>query len=322
MCKAMASPRVSYIVAAYNHEEFIGQLLRSILAQTFSDLELIVIDDGSLDSTAQIAFEIASTDQRMQAYSQENKGVVAARNRGVLLSRGEYVSIVDSDDLLPLERTQWQVQVLDSNPQAAMVYGDAWIIDENDDRIARFFDMYPPISGDFSVELLANYCFVPAISVMFRRSAFDKSGLFWGPGSNADYLKWIELGLLGDVVCLLDKKLGCWRKHDNNFSRTPISERVQQYENLCTGLQSLAQKHPELAQRIGEKRLRWRYGRCHFMGAFYAGLDRSWDLARIHFTKAYHYYPSLFNGAAWLSTFPVFNLISIPFFRFAARKIW
>lgn len=315
----MSRPKVSFVVASYNHEEFVGDLLRSILSQTFTDLELIMIDDGSSDGTVQIARGIASTDRRMRVYVQKNVGVVKARNRGVFESRGKYVSIVDSDDLLPPERTQWQVEVLDANPQASLVYGDAWIIDRHGNRLKRRFEVYPPVPGDLSVELFFNYCFVPAISVMFRRSAFDKSGPFWGPGPNIDYLKWIELGLLGEAICLSDKQLGYWRLHGKNVSTPLAAERVRQYEDLRKALQHLAHRHPELARRIGEKRLQWRYGRCHFMGAFYAGLERSWTHARPHFAMAYSFDPSLLYAAAWVSTLPAVNVISTPFYRLAAR---
>jgi glycosyltransferase involved in cell wall biosynthesis len=315
----MSQPKVSYVVASYNHEEFVGDLLRSILAQTFTDLELVVVDDGSSDRTAQIAREIASTDPRVRVYGQENVGVVKARNRGVMQSHGEYVSVVDSDDLLPSERTRWQVEALDAAPSASLVYGDAWIIDRSGNQIRRRFQVYPPVPGDFSVELFANYCFVPAVTVMFRRSAFDESGPFWGPGPSTDYLKWIELGLFGEAVCLSGKQLGCWRLHGNNVSAGSARERIRQYEDLRKALQCLVQQYPELGRRIGEHRLRWRYGRCHFMGAFYAGLEHSWTLARTHFRAAYHFNPSFLNASAWFSTFPGVNLISSPFYGLTRR---
>ena len=317
----MSQPKVSYVIASYNHEEFVAESLQSILAQTFADLELIVVDDGSSDGTAEVVRDVASTDPRVSLYVQDNMGVVNARNRGVTQSRGEYISIVDSDDLLPADRTAWQVEALDANPHAALVYGDAWNIDRNGNRIRRRFEIYPPVAGDFSVELFANYCFVPAVSVMFRRAAFDRSGPFWGPGPNTDYLKWIELGLFGEAICLSGKQLGCWRLHGGNVSRSPAEERAAQYERLRQALQSLVERHPDLGRRIGERRLRWRYGRCHFMGAFYAGLEHSWDLARIHFGKAYQLNPSVVNATAWLSSLPGINRISAPFYGLA-KGIW
>jgi glycosyltransferase involved in cell wall biosynthesis len=257
----------------------------------------------------------------MKVYTQDNRGVVNARNRGVHISRGEYVSIVDSDDLLPPGRSEWQVEALDAHPTASLVYGDAWIIDGDGNRRGRFFETYPPIQGDFSCELFANYCFVPSVSVMFRRSAFDEAGPFWGPGPSTDYLKWIELGLLGEAVCLLDKQLGCWRQHGSNVSRQPAERRAEQYENLRKALQKLAQQHPGLADRIGPERLRRRYGRCHLMGAFFAGLENAWSLARSQCAKAFKADPSLVNGLAFLSALPAINLVSALLYRVVAQRL-
>ncbi len=315
----MTSPKVSFVVASYNHELYVADLLRSILAQTYEDLELVVVDGGSSDDTASIANEIASGDPRMRVLAQGNTGVVKARNRGVLETTGEYVSVVDSDDLLPPERTKLQVDALDADPRASLVYGDASIIDHSGKPIKRFFEMYPPVPGDFSVELFANYCFVPAASVMFRRSAFLESGPFWGPGPNCDYLKWIELGLLGEAICLPDQVLGSWRLHGENWSTAPAGQRIQQYEDLHLGLADLAERHPQLASRIGGRRLNQRYARCHFMGAFYAGQERSWHDARSEFGKAYRLEPSLVNALGWASTLPLVNLLTGPLYGLAAR---
>ncbi len=316
----ISQPKVSYIVASYNHQEYVGDLIRSVLTQSFDDLELIVVDDGSHDNTARIALDIASTDSRMKVITQKNSGVVKARNKGIFHSCGEYISVIDSDDLLPLKRTQWMVEALDSEPNAALVYGDACIIDQHGNKIARFFEVYPPFKGDLSVELFSRYCFVPAISVMFRRSAFTSSGLFWGPGPNTDYLKWIELGLYGEAICLYDKQLGCWRQHGTNISSPDIEERIKQYTDLSKALQMLAHRRPELAHKIGKRDLMRRCSRCHFMGAFYAMLDKAWPQARTQFIKAFGYHPSVVNGAALISALPAINMMSLPLYRLVAKK--
>ena len=307
--------QVSYVVASYNHEKYVGELLRSILEQNYHDFEIVMIDDGSMDRTVEIARDLAAQDARLQVIQQENSGVVQARNRGIQLARGEYISIVDSDDLLPADRTEFQVEALNQNPSAAMVYGNAWIIDKSGNRTGSFFDNYPPIDGDFSRELFSNYCFVPAVSVMFRRSKLDESGPFWGPGPSTDYLKWIELGLFGEAVCLRDRHLGSWRLHGENVSMRPIESRIRDYQELRVALEELIRRHPELGERIGDDRLRQRYARCHFMGAFYAGLERNWKLAREEFQTAWKLDSSLVNRLAWVSTFPPLTLLSRPLFQ-------
>jgi glycosyltransferase involved in cell wall biosynthesis len=317
---AAPAPAVSFVVAAYNHQAYIERLLNSILRQTFADFELIVIDDGSTDSTADVAERTLAGDARARLIRQENRGVIEARNRGVRLARGEFVTIVDSDDLLPDDRAERQVEALRRRPGAALVYGDAWIIDESDRPIARFQEIYPPRAGDFSVELLAAYCFTPAISVMFRRSAWERSGPFWGPPANTDHLKWIELGLFGEAILMPDPPLGCWRRHGGNVSRPDPRGRLELYRQLREGLRELVRRHPELGARVGERRLKRRYGRCSFMGGFYAGLAGEWRLAREAFAEAWGVDRSPVNAAAWASTLPVARAVAAPFYRLTARR--
>lgn len=318
----MSTPVVSYIVAAYNHEQYVEALISSILEQTYANLELIVIDDGSTDGTYDILQRMAQSDFRIRLYTQSNQGVVTTRNRGMKYARGSFVSVVDSDDLLPVERTQDLLRVLMDNPHVTMVYGNAQLIDRNGVKFKDFFDMYPPRKGEFSQELFASYCFVPAISVMFRRESFEASGPFWGPGPNADYLKWIELGMLGDIVCLKDKVLGYWRIHSHNTSRPgDIGERIKQYEQLKLALEQLAYRYPDLAYKLGQKRLSWRYSRCHLMAGFYAAKAENWKEATEQFDRAIEIYPSLLNILALCSTLPIVREISHSMYLSLGRKI-
>jgi glycosyltransferase involved in cell wall biosynthesis len=313
-------PEVSVVIAACNHAPFIETLLRSVVRQTYGSLEVIVVDDGSGDATPEIAKSVAEEDSRVRVVVQENRGVVEARNRGVGMARGELVTVVDSDDLLPPERIQWQVEALRGDPRAVLVYGNAGVIDGEGRPIGAHFDDYPPVAGDFSVELWSNYCFVPAISVMFRRDAFEATGPFWGPGPITDYLKWIELGLRGPVICLRDRELGYWRRHGGNASLVSPRERAARYEATRQGLEALLERHPEFADRVGRRRIRSRYARCHFMAGYYAGLDRDWRLARAEFAHAVRREPAALNITAYLSTLPMLNVLGHPVYRWSRSR--
>jgi len=194
----MPPPKVSYVVAAYNHERYVGELLRSLREQTFRDLEIVVVDDGSSDHTAGIVRQAAQDDPRIQLHQQTNAGVVAARNAGVAKSVGEFISVVDSDDLFPADRTAKMVAALEQS-NAGLVYGDAEILHADGAR-SRSSKVYPVVEGPFSEALFTTHCFVPACAVMFGRSVFSHTGGFWGPGPSTDYLKWIEIGLDALVV--------------------------------------------------------------------------------------------------------------------------
>ena len=103
------TPVVSIIVPVYNAEKFLHRCIDSILAQTFSDWELLLVDDGSKDASGSICDEYATKDNRIKVFHKENGGVSSARNLGLDHSRGSWISFVDSDDLLPVQALQFQL---------------------------------------------------------------------------------------------------------------------------------------------------------------------------------------------------------------------
>jgi glycosyltransferase involved in cell wall biosynthesis len=315
----MTAPVVSYVIAAYNHEKFIEELLQSIRAQTFREIEIVVVDDGSSDATAAIAQRLAETDCRITVHTQPNAGVVSARNAGIDRSTGEYISIVDSDEILPPDRTARMVHVLQRDPTVALVFGDVDIVREDEGIVSRFSEIYPVMPGDFSEALFSHYCFVPAGAVMFRRDIWQRTGPFWGPGPSSDYLKWIEIGLEGRVVAL-PQLLGTWRLHGDNVSQGRAASRVQQYHDLCAALAQLITKHPALDRRVGRARQQDRYSRCYVMAGFYAGREGDWKLARQQFAMALSQRRSFLNVGLWVSTLPLMNCISRSVYAWAARR--
>src|ERR1700722_19431611 len=97
----MTVPQISVVVPFYNNEDLLGDCLQSIAAQTFADLEVIMIDDGSSDGSAQIAQDKADADPRFRLFRVTNGGPGYARTRGVERATGEYLAFVDADDMLP-----------------------------------------------------------------------------------------------------------------------------------------------------------------------------------------------------------------------------
>ncbi len=114
---------VSVIVPAYNTEKYIGRCLRSILDQTFEDIEVIVINDGSTDDTLDVINAIADEDRRISVISQENHGLVYSRKQGILRASGEYVLFVDSDDYIDSSMVEELVKVADANDADAVFSG-------------------------------------------------------------------------------------------------------------------------------------------------------------------------------------------------------
>ena len=123
---------VSIVMPAYNAEKYIEQAIRSVINQTYKDWELIVIDDGSIDNTASILFELAALDSRIHALKNEkNCGASYTRNRAISLARGEWIAFLDSDDLWKPEKLDRQIKLCDKYPDMVISYTASSFIDDN-----------------------------------------------------------------------------------------------------------------------------------------------------------------------------------------------
>ena len=127
LCRLTSTPLVSVVIPAYNHERWIAETLESVFNQTLTDFELIVVDDGSKDQTAEIVDRFQ--DERLKLVRQENRGTAAAINRGLGLSRGRYIAILNSDDLFKPERLAVLVDLLESNPETLIAFSRVSLID-------------------------------------------------------------------------------------------------------------------------------------------------------------------------------------------------
>ena len=109
------SPFVSVLIPAYNAETALAKCLESVISQSFSDFEVIIINDGSKDNTLKIASEFSIKDQRINVYSQENKGVSAARNKALEIAKGEFICWIDSDDYVDSNYLQLLVKGIEED---------------------------------------------------------------------------------------------------------------------------------------------------------------------------------------------------------------
>ena len=106
----MNSPKISVIVPVFNTEKYISECIDSILAQTFTDWELILVDDGSKDNSGKICDEYATKDSRVRVLHQPNGGVTSARSNGVKNAKGEWITFVDADDTLPVDALKMMIE--------------------------------------------------------------------------------------------------------------------------------------------------------------------------------------------------------------------
>lgn len=167
-------PRVSCIMAAHNAAGTIAESIASVLCQSVADLELIVVDDGSEDGTWRVLDAIE--DPRVIRLSQARRGPSAARNFGIAQSRGEFIAVIDADDIWLPRKLEWQLAAMERQPAAGLVYGWTDFVDEQlkplhpDDR--------QTVEGWVLGELLRKNFICCGSNTLMRRSAIAAVGAF------------------------------------------------------------------------------------------------------------------------------------------------
>ncbi|MEL6495210.1 MAG: glycosyltransferase [Cyanobacteria bacterium J06623_7] len=167
-------PLISVIIPAYNAARTIGQTIESVKQQSWTDWELIIIDDGSQDRTLDIVAAI--NDSRIRAYSYDNGGVAIARNRGIKLAQGEYISFLDADDWWTKDKLARQLQALQQVPQAGVAYSWSYFYQESSDQ---YFPSQPvEHQGLLQSQLLRQNFLHHGSNLLATRPAIDQTGWF------------------------------------------------------------------------------------------------------------------------------------------------
>ena len=170
------APTVSVVIASHNYGHFLAESVESVLSQTWRDLELIVVDDGSTDATRQVIGGFAH-DTRLRYVWQERRGQAAAFNRGLAMARGRYLALHAADDVWLPHKLARQVEVLESRPEVGLVYTNTTVVDARGEFQHFHFrgGRVAPAVG-WVLPTLVQRNFVPAPSVLLRREVLDVVG--------------------------------------------------------------------------------------------------------------------------------------------------
>jgi len=207
-------PEVSIIIPAYNQGHYLGEAIESALGQTYTDFEVIVVDDGSTDHTCQVAHSYS--DARLRYIYQENRGLSAARNTGICNSSGQYLTFLDSDDQFLPEKLALLVKELEIHPELGMVAGQAIPVDEKGLQVGKIFDK--PLPDEPRQLLLGNPLHVG--SVMLRRDWQEKAGLFdEALRSYEDWDMWLRLARIGCRMGWVSRPVSLYRFHTAQMTR-------------------------------------------------------------------------------------------------------
>jgi glycosyltransferase involved in cell wall biosynthesis len=196
---------VSVVVPTYNYGRFLPDALESLRKQTYPDWECIVVDDGSTDDTMAAVRAAAANDGRVRYVSQANRGPSAARNRGIVESVGDYIQILDADDLLPPSKLEAQVHMMETDPLTGIVYSDARFFEDSTMDLLRYRVPGPRPSttpGTPSLDPLLRALIHSNIMVvegpLIRRSAIATVGPFEESLTRMeDWQYWLRCALAG-----------------------------------------------------------------------------------------------------------------------------
>lgn len=208
-------PKISVVIPAYNAMTYLPDTLNSVLGQTFTDFEVLIIDDGSTDHI-QSWFAQSVIDSRVRLISQINQGLSGARNIGIKNAQGEYVAFLDADDLWVPTKLEKQTDWLDDNPAVGLIYNWTALIDAEGKPTGRI--MGGNVEGDVLQEIL-QHNIIDCPSVLVRRQCFENVGLFdCTLRSVEDWDMWIRIARCYPFA-VTKEPLVYYRQHPSNMSK-------------------------------------------------------------------------------------------------------
>ncbi len=248
--KTSSNPCISVIIPTYNRCWILNEAIESVLSQKFTDYEIIVVDDGSNDTTAAL---LSTYGDRIAIIRQVNKGVSAARNAGILIAKGNYIAFLDSDDMWLPEKLSCQVDFFQSQAEAEVCQTDEiWI--RNGVRVNPKNRHKKP-SGMIFVPSL-RLCLVSPSAVMIKKRLFDKVGLFNEAfPACEDYDLWLRIALYYPIY-LIDRQMVVKRGgHDDQLSCNPGLDRyrIQSIVNILENNSLTTQNYQAAVNVLKEK---------------------------------------------------------------------
>ena len=246
-------PRVSIVIPAYNHAAYIAESIESVLRQTYTNFEIIVVNDGSPDATEE-AIKPYIERKQIIYIKQPNGGQAKARNRGIQACLGEFVALLDDDDCWAPNKLEWQIAQMDLHKKAVAVAGEHRL-----DMASLVQDYSTPLTepkvATFETLFLGNPLYSPG-QVLIRRSALLATGGFqeniWGADDWDIYLKLCRVG----EIQIYSRPSLFYRQHPGNASRHMARLLLNVLKVLHSQLLHLP---PEKRRPLTEQTMRWIY---------------------------------------------------------------
>lgn len=227
-------PKVSVVITCYNYGRYLADAVDSVIRQTYADYEVVLVNDGSTDNTAEVADELVRRypERVIRVFNQPNEGFPASRNTGIRHSVGEYILPLDADDMLMPEYLAETVRVLDESPHIGFAYTDFRLFGEEEGA-----QKHNPVDWEYDLDKLLQWCYLLGCN-LFRKSAWEKVGGYKDVGYE-DWEFWIALADAGYTGKYVYKPLYLWRRHPGSM----VADKFSRHDELYLRIRLL---HPRL----------------------------------------------------------------------------
>jgi len=257
-------PLVTVAMSSYNHEEYVEEAILSIINQTYKNIEVIVIDDGSKDHTREILLRLQKQYDFILEF-QENQGICKTLNKAInQYAHGKYIDFLASDDIMMPDKIEKQVRFLEENPEYDMVFGKVYMVDAKS-QIIENFKIFEPFNEPVKYipfELLIDNNRIPAPSIMLCRDIWDKCGGYDENTVLEDFDLSLKIAYNGKIA-YLDDYFSYYRWHGQNIS-THILKIYDATWDLVNAWKD--KMSPTVAKRILARRESWNF--CNLAGIY------------------------------------------------------
>ena len=244
------NPKVSIVMSSYNHAPYITEAIESAVHQTYANMELIVIDDGSKDNSPEILQELQAK-YHFHLELRSNHGLVPTLNYALKnLVSGQYICILDSDDYWALDKITKQVAMMEANPHCGLCHTPVYFIDKNS-QIVSDYNQPTKKEGDIFEELLMGKTNIADGGVMVPTAIYEEIGYYDESIPLEDYQLWFKI-LAKYPACYLNEYLAYYRVHDSNTSND--EHQMLTWEELVI---NQWENHPSFGKAKPDIYLRW-----------------------------------------------------------------
>ncbi|NES05366.1 MAG: glycosyltransferase, partial [Okeania sp. SIO2F4] len=251
MSQTFMNPKVSVIIPVYNCEFYIAQAIESVLNQTYTDYEIIVINDGSTDNTDQV---LQPYMKKIRYFYQENKGLSATRNQGIKMAKGELIALLDADDLFLSYKLQEQVAIFHAQPNIGLVQSGWRVVNEKGEKIQDVEPWHK--SPELDLVSWLKWKATNPSGMMFRKEWLERvNGFNENLRRLEDFDIVIRLALAGCQAIWFPKVAVCYRQHGGNMTRNLLAQ-TEVEEKILDELFS----NPNLSPEIQHLERELRYG--------------------------------------------------------------